>query len=134
MGPLHRFSDKSLKSAICEGEYIVNLRVLTFLALPNNDLGGLTANRLPIESISGGRTICNDSLGSIRNGRRLIQQFADHFWKRWVKEYASNLTRRGKWFFKWRLAKMDSIVIIVHENLPRNTWVKGVIIDHRLQV
>ncbi|GBP03416.1 hypothetical protein EVAR_71358_1 [Eumeta japonica] len=87
--PSMKFTDESLKSALCEAEFTVNSRPLTWYKT----------------------------------------QFADQFWRRWLKDYVPVISRRTKWFTKLPPIKIGDIVVSVDPDLPRNCWPKGKVID-----
>ena len=53
---------------------------------------------------------------------------AEQLWSRWGKEYLINLNSRQKWFQPKRNLKIGDIVI-VQEEVPRNEWSLGKIMD-----
>lgn len=126
--PSFNFNEETIRSSMCEVEFIINSRPLTFVSLESRDDEALTPNHLLIGS-SGGQKPTGDPNSEIRQQWQQAQAFANHFWKRWVKEYAPNLSRRSKWFAKQRPIETGDVVIIVDENLPRNSWPKGIILS-----
>lgn len=58
----------------------------------------------------------------LRRRWRRVQYLAEEFWSRWRKEYLLNLQERQKWHKIHRNAKVNDIVIVKDENLPRNEW------------
>lgn len=58
----------------------------------------------------------------LRRRWRRDQYLAEEFWSRWRKEYLLNLQERQKWHKIHRNAKVNDIVIVKDENLPRNEW------------
>jgi len=126
--PAMKFTSESLQSALWEIEFIINSRPLTFVSLDTNDDEAITPNHLLLGSVSGYKPIFDNNL-SVRCMWQSTQLFADHFWKRWVREYVPDLARRGKWYAKQPPLTIGSVVLIVDENLPRNTWPKGIVTD-----
>ncbi|XP_070854994.1 uncharacterized protein [Drosophila suzukii] len=123
-----KFTSESLQSALWEIELIINSRPLTFVSLDTNDDEAITPNHLLLGSVSGYKPIFDNNL-SVRCMWQSAQLFADHFWKRWVREYVPDLARRGKWYAKQPPLTIGSVVLIVDENLPRNTLPKGIVTD-----
>ncbi|XP_075170124.1 uncharacterized protein LOC142242433 [Haematobia irritans] len=109
--PSANFNDETLRGALIEVEYIINSRPLTFVSLESEDDEAITPNHLLLGSAKGHKA------------------FADRFWKRWVKEYAPVITRRGKWFERQAPIVKGDVVLIVDENLPRNSWLKGIVLE-----
>ncbi|XP_053968959.1 uncharacterized protein LOC128870369 [Anastrepha ludens] len=126
--PSTSFSDESLRSALNEVEFILNARPLTSVSLENGDDEALTPNHLLIGSSDGYKPICSDTV-DLRQRWQLTQQFADRFWHRWVKEYIPVISRRTKWFTKQRPVRIGDVVVIADQDLPRNCWPKGRIVD-----
>lgn len=122
-----KFNDESFRNALWEAEFIINSRPLTFVSLETEDDEPLTPNHLLLGSSSGYKPMCSNN--DLRDPWRRTQKFADQFWRRWVKEYAPDLLRRGKWHNKQQPASVGDIVVVVDENIPRNTWPKGIIIE-----
>ena len=44
---------------------------------------------------------------------------ADHFWKRWLREYVPTLSRRSKWSTSTRNMAEGDLVLVVESNNPR---------------
>jgi hypothetical protein len=51
------------------------------------------------------------------------------FWKRWVKEYLPEITRRSKWYRNVKPVQVGDVGVLVDENAPRNTWKKVLITE-----
>jgi len=61
---------------------------------------------------------------------RRVSQYSDILWRRWSKEYLSQLQERSKWASERGVKlKEDSIVIMREENLPPMKWHLGRIIN-----
>ena len=54
---------------------------------------------------------------------------ANEFWRRWRKEYQIFLQDRQKWQEKKRNFCVGDIVLLKEEDLPRNQWKTGRIIE-----
>lgn len=53
---------------------------------------------------------------------RRVQHLANEFWYRWKKEYLLNLQQRQKWHKTHRNAKINDVVIVQDDAVPRNEW------------
>ena len=53
---------------------------------------------------------------------RQVQYLANVFWDRWRKEFLSQLQERQKWNIESRNFKVNDIVLVKDENMPRNQW------------
>lgn len=126
--PSMSFSDESLKSALCEVEFTINCRPLTYVTLECSDDQAITPNHLLIGSSDGYKPISNENV-DLRQRWYKTQEFADRFWRRWLKEYVPIISRRSKWFAKQPPIKIGDIVVIVDPDLPRNSWPKGIVTD-----
>ncbi|CAI5670949.1 unnamed protein product [Oreochromis niloticus] len=58
----------------------------------------------------------------LRKRWRKVQYLANEFWTRWKREYLLNLQQRGKWCKTQRNAKINDIVMLMDNSLPRNEW------------
>ncbi|XP_065368835.1 uncharacterized protein LOC135961266 [Calliphora vicina] len=56
---------------------------------------------------------------------RIQQNLKNGVWKRWVKEYLPELTRRSKWFAASSPLCPGSLVLICDVNEPRSKWKRG---------
>lgn len=56
-----------------------------------------------------------------------MQYLADVFWCRWLKEYLPTLQQRQKWLQPKQNLRIGDLVLILHENTPRNHWPLGLI-------
>ncbi|XP_055918643.1 uncharacterized protein LOC129950746 [Eupeodes corollae] len=124
-----RLNDETFQSALIEIEAVVNSRPLTYVTLGPDDEEALTPNHFILGPSNGNKGLVNDNDRELmsRKDWRQIQQIANIFWKRWVREYLPTLTKRTKWFQKAEPVKTGDVVLIIDENLPRCTWPKGII-------
>ncbi|KAK0147265.1 hypothetical protein N1851_013317 [Merluccius polli] len=53
---------------------------------------------------------------------RRVQYLANEFWIRWKKEYLLNLQARHKWQKNKRNLKVNDIVLLQDDQVPRNEW------------
>ena len=125
--------DESFRTLICEVESIVNCRPLTVDNLNDPDsLSPLTPNHLltmktkvilPPPGI-----FQSEEKYSKRRWRR-IQHLANEFWVRWRKEFLQTLQERSKLTKPRRNLQVDDIVLLKDDNLIRNKWKLGRIIE-----
>lgn len=126
-----KLTDDFLNTLMCEIEDIMNNRPLTAADTDENDLDPLTPNHLL-------RVNCNvsfppgifskDDLLSRRQWRQ-IQYLSDVFWSRWKKEYIPLLRLRQKWHSERRSVHSGDLILLVDQNMPRNMWCTGRVID-----
>ncbi|XP_052749871.1 uncharacterized protein LOC128200456 [Galleria mellonella] len=58
----------------------------------------------------------------------VIEQMRQHFWRRWAKEYVSELQSRSKWKTNQSEVELNKLVLIKDDNLPPLQWKLGRII------
>ena len=126
----HPLKEDTFQSFLIEAESIINSRPLTFIPLeaeadevltPKHFIQTMSKELRPVPTISA----CEKNA---RKQWKIAQERADHFWKRWIKEYAPTIAKRTKWFSEAKEIKVGDCVLIVDENAPRNRYEKGVII------
>ncbi|XP_045445808.1 uncharacterized protein LOC123653874 [Melitaea cinxia] len=57
-----------------------------------------------------------------------VEQLRQHFWKRWSKEYVSELQRRTKWIENKDRISIDTLVVVKDDYQPPLNWKLGRII------
>lgn len=60
---------------------------------------------------------------------RRVQYLVEQFWCRWKKEYLANISLRQCWHTPRRNVTKGDVVIIKEEELPRNEWRLGRVLD-----
>ena len=117
---------------MCEVENI-NSRPLTAVSNDVKNLQSLTPNMILClkdeQSLLPGTEDSFDVYSSKR--WRRVQYLANLFWKRWVKKYLPILQKRQKWTKLNPNFAVGDVVIIADDNLPRNAWHMGVILETR---
>ena len=61
-----------------------------------------------------------------------VNRIINNFWDRWQKEYVVNLRETHKQNLQNRHQqhiRLNDIVLIHDENLPRSTWRKGIVVE-----
>lgn len=108
-------------------EAILNSRPLSPLSTHPQDLQPLT----PAHFITG-RTLTTvpcPNLTDINENRlsryQRIQQMQQSFWKRWSKEFISELQCRTKWKTNVGTLKIDDLVLVKDDNTPPLLWQLG---------
>lgn len=124
-------SEELFRCLLIEVENMVNSRPLTYLPLDSAESEALTPNHFLLGSSSGVKPVgeFGDDVKLLRSNWLMVQLYAQTFWKRWVKEYVTTLTRRTKWCSPVNPISLDDIVIIVDENLLPRQWLKGRVIE-----
>ena len=116
--------EDTLHTTLCEIEAILNSRPLTYNSSDPSDFEPLTPNHFllnrPAKVFS--PVDVSDADLSSRKRWRQCQVLADHFWRRWRREYLPTLTMRSKWLCEVRNLKEGDLVQIVDNNAPRGQW------------
>ncbi|XP_018324119.1 uncharacterized protein LOC108736259 [Agrilus planipennis] len=109
-------------------EAILNSRPISPLSNDPNDPNPLTPSHFLI-----GRTLTSlpePSLADVSDNRlskfEHVQKIKQHFWKRWSKEYVSELQSRTKWKQQQEaLLQEGALVVLKEDNLPPLKWRLG---------
>ncbi|XP_055633341.1 uncharacterized protein LOC129773720 [Toxorhynchites rutilus septentrionalis] len=125
-----RPTDEELRSALTLIEGVLNSRPLTEVPVDNESEPALTPNHFLLGSSDGSKpfTLCDDNVQTVRRGWQVSQVMANAFWKRWLRNYLPEITKRSKWFKKVKPISVGDIVVIVDPEHPRNCWPKGKVI------
>ena len=125
-----QLTDEALHTFLCIVENVVNNRPLTAVSDDPTDFEPLTPNHLLQlrrgPSLPPGEFVKQDLY--CRRRWRQVQYLADVFWSRWTKEYLPTLQLRTKWLRSQDNLKVNTVVLLVDDNLPRNCWLLGRII------
>ncbi|XP_011694053.1 PREDICTED: uncharacterized protein LOC105453629 [Wasmannia auropunctata] len=116
---------------ITQIEAVLNSRPLTPMSTDPNDLIPLTPAHFLIGKTL--NSVADPDLTHLPESRlsrwQLIQNLQQHFWKRWSKEYLSELQQRTKWKRPFPQLKEGTMVLIKEENLPPFKWRLGRVIS-----
>lgn len=131
MQPGRNPTDEVLHNMLAEVENVVNSHPLTYVPVEDSEAPVLTPNHFLLGSSNGLKplSLFDDSAAVLRRSCCMSQIEANIFWKRWLRDYLPEITRRTKWFSKVKPIEVDNIVIVVDPELPRNCWPKGRVIS-----
>lgn len=87
-------TEEVLSTLLTEAEFAVNARTLTHVSVSHQDPEALTPNHFLLGS-SNGLPLTGPCYETDRRVWRTSLALADHFWRRWVKEYLPTLVPRG---------------------------------------
>ena len=123
-------NDEVLTTFICEAECIMNSHPLTPESLDDATVNILTPHNLltmkpKVVLPPPGEFQKADSYATKR--WRTVQYFADQFWRRWKREYITNLKRRQKWKKVQRNFKSGDVVLLKQVEVKRNQWPLAVV-------
>ena len=116
-------TDETLNTLMCEAESILNGRPLTRLSDDPLQTKPLSPSMLLTQDDAPGPITVTGKLDLYAKARwRQVQYLSDIFWKRWTKEYLTNLQVRQKWHTTRRNLKEGDIVMTLDEKSPRGSW------------
>ena len=121
-----RLNDEILATVFAEVENIINSRPITKLSDSIDDPSPLTPNHLLLLRNGPILPPCISESMYCRRWK-YVQNLANQFWKRWVREYLPELAKRNKWRDPQVNVKVNDLVLIKDENMPRNLWPLGLI-------
>ena len=127
----HTLTDPQLLTFVTEAEAILNSRPLTHLSDDVSDLEALTPNHVLLGQHRNWISITDVSEADIVSRRKWkqVQALRAMFWSRWVREYLPQLTERARWNDKTPNFKKGELVLVKDDDLKRNKWPLGRIID-----
>lgn len=118
-----------LVTLLAEVERIMNSTPIVGVATDSADDEPLTPYHFLIGSASPCQTRPVPVAGTLRQRWQAAQNMADHFWRRWTREYLPRLSTRTKWKQEGGDLQEGGIVIIADEEHPRNVWLRGRILS-----
>ncbi|XP_030746052.1 uncharacterized protein LOC115874892 [Sitophilus oryzae] len=108
-----RLTFEEFTTVLCQIEAILNSRPLCPLSSDPNDFLSLT----PAHFLIGHQltAVPDEALEDAKTNRltsyQLVQQMCQHFWRRWHREYISELQQRQKWNCSQGKLEVDSLVL-----------------------
>lgn len=123
--------EEGLHTLLCEAEAVINSRPITKASTDLNDLEALTPNHLLLLKVKPELPpgVFHKDDQYVNRRWRQIQYLADVFWKRWCKEYLTQLQERQRWSSPGRNFCVGDVVLIVDDTSPRNSWPLGRIVE-----
>ena len=123
--------DEVLQTVLCEVEFMVNSRPITYISSEADDFSPLTPNHFllgyPYRGLPPSTVTSSDAIGK-RKWRHACS-LADHLWQRWKREYLPTLLPREKWTKESSAPSEDDVVLIVDDDLPRGQWRLGKVLE-----
>lgn len=128
-----RLDDSSLRTLFYEAMAVVNSRPLTVDGINDpKSLEPLTPNHLLLMkskvALPPPGKFLKEHLYATKRWRK-VQYLIEQFWSRWKREYLHNISIRQKWHVPRRNLKVNDIVIIKEDMLPRNQWQLGRVVE-----
>lgn len=123
--------EELLRTMVCEAEFVVNSRPLTYIPLDSEASDVLTPNHFIMGSSNGIKIfgVSSDDPAFLKTNCKRSNQLMGHFWKRWIREYLPIIRRRSKWFDDVRELEVGDIVVIIEDNYEMHLWKKVKVID-----
>jgi len=119
-------SDETLLTLMCEVESTLNSRPITVVSEDPSDMEPLTPNHLLMMRGSPAPAINEvDRRDTYRRRWKQVQYLSALFWRRWIREYLPALQQRHKWNDAKPNLKVNDVVIVADETMPRNVWPIG---------
>ena len=129
----HSLDDESLRTLMAEAEAIVNSRPLTVDGLCDPDS---VQPLSPYQILTGKSKVTMGPPGVFqkadvycRKRWRRVQHIANEFWTRWRREFLLALQKREKWVEFQRNFTVGDVVIIKNEDVRRNQWPLGRVVE-----
>ncbi|KAM3957794.1 uncharacterized protein ACR2FA_008514 [Aphomia sociella] len=125
-----RLTYEEFSTILVQIEAILNSRPLTALSPDPNDLQTLTPAHFLIGrplTAPANRDLMTTPIHRLQR-YDVIERARQDFWKRWSKEYISELQSRSKWRTNKDDLQLDELVIVNECNLPPLKWKLGRII------
>ena len=116
--------ETTLHTFMCEVESIINSRPLTYLSSDAQDPEPLTPSHLLLgrDPHVAPPVVTSEHDIDSRKRWRQVQVLADHFWKRWRREYLPLRALSSKWTKEEPNLKLNDVVLVMDENAPRGFW------------
>ena len=96
-----------------------------------NDLEALTPNHLLLLKVKPELPpgVFNKDAQYANRRWKQVQYLTDIFWKRWCREYLTQLQERQRWTTPQRNFCVGDVVLIVGDTSPRKSWPLGKILE-----
>ena len=116
--------EDQLITILTEVESSINSRPLTSVSDDIDDLSTLTPNHFlrGKSMMNQGSNMIDDKEINSKRKWKAVEAITNMYWKRFVKEYLTELNNRSKWNKKQRNFVKGDIVLIKSDNIPRSFW------------
>nr|CAH7760091.1 unnamed protein product [Callosobruchus chinensis] len=118
-------------TVLTQVEAVLNSRPMIPISSSPDDLSALTPSHFLIGRPA--TTLPDPDLGDIPVSRlsryQLLQQLQQHFWRRWSREYLTELQQRTKWKLQQGEPRHGALVVLRDDNLPPLYWKLGRIVS-----
>ena len=119
--------EEVLRTVLSEAQAIANSRPLCPNSDDPRDTEAITPNHLLLQRTATTMPpgCFEDSDLVSRKKWRQTQILAEHYWKRWLREYLPTLQERQKWHTPRRNLEINDLVLIADDNVQRGKWPLG---------
>ena len=127
----HLINGEILHTVFTAAERIAHSRPLTRSPLSPNNEDPLTPNHfLNVRpSVNIPTEVYEDSDKYRRKRWRQAQLLANHYWKRWLREYVPLFQVRAKWRQPQRNFQVGDLVIAANDNVARYKWLLARVVE-----
>ena len=120
------YYEKSLINLLCEIEAMLNSTPLLPYSNDLSDFDELTPNYFIIKRFDNfAPGDFNEDNISSRKKFKSVQSYSNEFWRRFIKEYITSLSKRTKWFRDQRNFEVGDLLLMHQNNMPRSYWPLG---------
>lgn len=121
---------EELATTLTQIEAILNSRPISPMSDNINDPQALTPGHFLIgEPMNAASDPCVPQKISPLRRWQLLQQYTQHFWQRWRREYIVTLQQRYKWNTQHTNINIGSLALIIDDNTPPTKWPLGRIME-----
>ena len=124
-----KLSFEELQTLFVQIEAVLNSRPLTPISTDATDLSYLTPGHFPMTAVPS-PNLEHLKIGTLSRWQ-LIQKIQNHFWRRWSREYLTQLQTRTKWKrnnYKMPIQQGD-LVLLRDDNIPSTRWITGRVLE-----
>lgn len=122
---------EEMSTLLSQVESTLNSRPISPLSADPSDLQPLTPAHFLIGRPSA--ALPDPDLAEVPESRlsifQKVQKMHQHLWKRWNKEYVSELQQRSKWRINISQLAADALVLIKEDNTPPLRWKLGRVVE-----
>ncbi|TWW77724.1 hypothetical protein D4764_12G0011140 [Takifugu flavidus] len=125
-----QLDEEGLHTLLCEAESVIHSRPITNTSSDLNDLEALTPNHLLLLKVKPELPpgVFHKEDQYVNRRWKQVQYLADVFWKRWCKEYLTQLQECQRWSSPGRNFCVGDVVLM-DDTSPRNPWPLGRIVE-----
>ena len=121
-------TDEELLTFLAEAERVVNDRPITKMSGDPKDPTPLSpSDLLLLRGNASSSTIADTN--PLRRRWAIVQDLASTFYERFLAEYLSSQQPRSKWQRERPAIRVNDVVLVAEEDLPRGQWPLGIVVE-----